>query len=543
MDDDEDATLDIQPVTQTPVDVDVERFPSLPNGNGGQMTMEQLWWYANMVSQSAFVPKHLVGKPYDIFTIFSYCKELGISPLAGLNGIAVINGQPRIYGDLLVALIIQHPDFRDFWFEFETGENGLECRCTILRRGRKPFVGVFSEQDARDANLLGKMVWKQYFKQMLMHRALNLAFRYVFPDTVYAGLKLVDSPYSADVGDEIEETAPFKPVPTPSDSSDSTLRNTATISDFILSTACRARGDIIDVYSNLFCTQGEDFHEALVTTCSVLIEYVNSSTVDDGFVGILQKFNPVRDKLAPIINDELSFLDDSFLIKSINRLVDKYVITRIKLVARFKALCDERGLYEAAIFNQSQLVSKHLGTEKWGRGEEAKAAFPILSSLPYQLRQGDYTFIPLEILETVVDMFVDSRFLADSLSSSEIDLLSTILAQTKSHFWQILSPFVKFPDVRAVSRTQFNDVVKYAHYHLYFGDGANVEFLSDDEIVDFAVYLGCDKANGELEEYMKAISYNTVGIPSVDPAKIPVKCFYQYAEYQTYMKKKESDQR
>ena len=64
---------------------------------------------AQMLAKSSMVPAHFRGKAEDIFVAVSWGLEVGLGPLQALNGIAVINGRPAIWGDAALALVRSHP--------------------------------------------------------------------------------------------------------------------------------------------------------------------------------------------------------------------------------------------------------------------------------------------------------------------------------------------------------------------------------------------------------------------------------------------------
>jgi hypothetical protein len=101
--------------------------------------------------------------------------------MQALQGIAVINGRPSVWGDLMWALVTSHPQFEDC-IEEVTEEAAI---VTLKRRGRSPVTSRFSKFDAERAGLWGKAgPWTQYPKRQMQWRARTFAARDLFPDAL-----------------------------------------------------------------------------------------------------------------------------------------------------------------------------------------------------------------------------------------------------------------------------------------------------------------------------------------------------------------------
>ena len=117
-----------------------------------------------------------------IFMACSYGGVLGLNPFQSLQGIAMVNGKPSVYGDTLVGLVRPLCDDFQEWFDGQTGT----ADCVILRRGSQhPIQQKFSYQDAQRAGLTSKKgPWTQYPERMLQMRARGFAIRDAFPDVL-----------------------------------------------------------------------------------------------------------------------------------------------------------------------------------------------------------------------------------------------------------------------------------------------------------------------------------------------------------------------
>lgn len=139
--------------------------------------------FARMLAGSTMVPPAFQGKIGDVLVAIQMGGEIGLSPMAAIQNIAVINGRPSLWGDALLSLIQSHPDCEDVIEELD--EKTMTATCTIKRRGRTPTVRTFSKADAETAKLWGKAgPWQQYPKRMLQMRARGFAVRDAFPDAL-----------------------------------------------------------------------------------------------------------------------------------------------------------------------------------------------------------------------------------------------------------------------------------------------------------------------------------------------------------------------
>jgi hypothetical protein len=112
--------------------------------------------------------------------------QLGMPVEQAMQDIAVINGRPSIYGDGLLAVCMNHPQFEDILEEpMKDGDKVIGYRCTVKRINRSPCIREFTLSDAKRAGLLGKQgPWSQYENRMLQMRSRALALRDSFADAL-----------------------------------------------------------------------------------------------------------------------------------------------------------------------------------------------------------------------------------------------------------------------------------------------------------------------------------------------------------------------
>lgn len=147
------------------------------------------------VSKSGLAPKG-IESPEAIAVAIQMGLEVGLTPMAALQNIAVINGRPSIWGDAQLAVVRATGELEHFeeWFE-ENGKRLLRnpqvfndttaAVCLVKRAGQPAKESSFSVADAKRANLWAKSgPWTQYPTRMLMFRARSFGLRDTFGDAL-----------------------------------------------------------------------------------------------------------------------------------------------------------------------------------------------------------------------------------------------------------------------------------------------------------------------------------------------------------------------
>jgi hypothetical protein len=167
--------------------------------------------FAKIISSSDMVPKDYIGKPGNVLVAVQTGAELGLKPMQSLQGIAVINGRPGVWGDAMWALIISHPEFEDA----QEDKSDTSCTITLKRRGRSAVVVTFNMDDAKKAGLAGKQgPWQTAPKRMLQMRARAFAARDLFADAL-KGIQSVEELRDYQEGDRIERDITPAPAAAP----------------------------------------------------------------------------------------------------------------------------------------------------------------------------------------------------------------------------------------------------------------------------------------------------------------------------------------
>lgn len=175
------SSVSVAPIQQQPI--------ALGNRGVQLSSYEEMYRFAKSVAISGLAPKG-IEKPESILVALQLGLELGLSPMAALQNIAVINGKPGIYGDAALALVRSSGLLDKYSQRWEGTGDARKATVTVLRRGdAEPITSSFSVADAKAAGLWGKTgPWSQYPDRMMLFRARGFALRDAFGD-VLKGLR------------------------------------------------------------------------------------------------------------------------------------------------------------------------------------------------------------------------------------------------------------------------------------------------------------------------------------------------------------------
>ena len=165
-----------------------------PGGGLLPENFEGLYRMSQIFAASGFMPKG-VNRTESVFVAIQMGLEVGLSPMAAVQNIAVINGRPSIWGDSALGLV-QASGLLEYFFEEFSGtfpHDDFTAVCTIQRKGDdKQTIRTFSIADAKLANIWSKEgPWQTYPKRMLQMRARSWAMRDRFSD-VLKGLRVAE---------------------------------------------------------------------------------------------------------------------------------------------------------------------------------------------------------------------------------------------------------------------------------------------------------------------------------------------------------------
>jgi hypothetical protein len=192
------------------VQVETPRLPSLTSGGAVRAIVPQdfdgAWRIANAVVKAGMAPKGLDTSEKAMVAIM-HGMEVGMTPMAALQSIAVVNGRPTIWGDGAIGLV--RGSGKCEWIKERIDGEGdnMVAVCEVKRKGEAdPIKAAFSVADAKKASLWGKQgPWQQYPKRMLTMRARAFCLRDAFAD-VLRGLGIAE---------EVQDHQPIRDI-TPS---------------------------------------------------------------------------------------------------------------------------------------------------------------------------------------------------------------------------------------------------------------------------------------------------------------------------------------
>lgn len=172
-------------------------------------SLDQMWRFAKLVAASGLAPKGL-ERPEAIVIALQLGAEIGLSPMAALQSVAVINGRPSVYGDAALAVARASGLFDEAAFEETvevTASGEIHATCTVRRLPNgKPIVRTWTLGQAKRAGLLAKAgPWQQYPERMCQMRARSTALRDGFADLL-RGFPIREE-HGADVREALEREA------------------------------------------------------------------------------------------------------------------------------------------------------------------------------------------------------------------------------------------------------------------------------------------------------------------------------------------------
>lgn len=148
-------------------------------------TADQALKMAEQFAKSGLVPRAYQGKPQDIIVAGMWGAQLGLNWLQSLKAIAVINGNPGIWGDVGYALMHSSGQLEVFQQEWDAVKRVAVC--TIKRRGQEARTATFSWEQAVTARLDKKDTYMLWPDVMCGWRAFWRAARPTFAD-IFMGM-------------------------------------------------------------------------------------------------------------------------------------------------------------------------------------------------------------------------------------------------------------------------------------------------------------------------------------------------------------------
>jgi hypothetical protein len=158
---------------------------------------------ARQLVTTSFVPASYKGKPEEAAAAILTGQEIGLSPLASLRAIDIIQGVPAMRAVALRALV--QNEGHEIWTEESTATQAIVCG---RRKGSdKVERSVWTMDRARGLGLVSKDNWRKQPIAMLLARATSELVRLIAAD------KLLGIPYSVEELVDSGELTPVEDAP------------------------------------------------------------------------------------------------------------------------------------------------------------------------------------------------------------------------------------------------------------------------------------------------------------------------------------------
>lgn len=149
--------------------------------------LDELQRLAGLMFASGLMPTSIKTKEAVAVAVMAGL-EVGLSPMAAVQNIAVINGRPSIWGDAMLAIVQASgllEDYREDPIKSPSGEI-IGFRAIAKRKGQgEPIENTFTQDDAKRAKLAGKTgPWSEYPQRMMKLRARGFTLRDGFADVL-----------------------------------------------------------------------------------------------------------------------------------------------------------------------------------------------------------------------------------------------------------------------------------------------------------------------------------------------------------------------
>lgn len=170
-------------------------------------TIDECVSLAERLSKATTIAMELRDKPANVLATIMAGQELGLSPMASLRGIHIINGIPKLSADTMVAVVLASGKAQ--YFKPVPGKVTDTSVTYVTKRVGDPeeHSCTWTIDDAKRAALHTKDNWRTTPRQMLTARAKSELARAVYPD-ILAGVYADEEPIA-------DELAPRELRPDP----------------------------------------------------------------------------------------------------------------------------------------------------------------------------------------------------------------------------------------------------------------------------------------------------------------------------------------
>ena len=137
---------------------------------------------AEALSKSTLLPDALKGKAADVMVQILAGQELGLSPMASIRGVHIVQGKPLLSADTMVGLVLGS-GLCDYFSCVEETETKVTYE-TKRKGSPHPQRVTWSDEDTKLAGLSAKDNWRLHKKQMRRARCKAILARDVYPDVL-----------------------------------------------------------------------------------------------------------------------------------------------------------------------------------------------------------------------------------------------------------------------------------------------------------------------------------------------------------------------
>jgi hypothetical protein len=152
-------------------------------------TLDECTTLAERLAKSELLPKALRNKVPDVLMTIMAGQEMGLKPMVSIRSIHIIEGQPRLSADGMVAII--HGSGKCVYFDRVEESDKSVTYETLRVDAKEPRRCTWTMEMAKTAALHLKDNWRAHPRAMLAARAKSELARDVYPD-VLAGCYTMD---------------------------------------------------------------------------------------------------------------------------------------------------------------------------------------------------------------------------------------------------------------------------------------------------------------------------------------------------------------
>lgn len=142
-----------------------------------QISLPKMMEMATMLSKSTIVPQEYRNREENVFLALDLSNRMGISPMAIMSNMYVVNGRPNFSGSFIAGLVKSTPLFDNVelvWVGEEGKDNwGCYVKATETRTGNEVKGATVTIKMAKAEGWLKNPKWTSMPELMLSYRAYS----------------------------------------------------------------------------------------------------------------------------------------------------------------------------------------------------------------------------------------------------------------------------------------------------------------------------------------------------------------------------------